>query len=81
MELISDFEGLKRSFYSGAVGYFGFDGNMDSAIMIRTAYLDDEKIIFQAGAGVVADSKAELEYLEVTNKLGAMMGSLNDLKK
>ncbi len=81
MELISDFEGIKRSFYSGSVGYFGFDGNMDSAIMIRTAYLDDEKIIFQAGAGVVADSKPELEYLEVTNKLGAMTSSLNDLKE
>ena len=81
MELISDFEGIKRSFYSGAVGYFGFDGNMDSAIMIRTAYLDNEKIIFQAGAGIVADSKPELEYLEVTNKLGAMTSSLNDLKE
>jgi anthranilate synthase component 1 len=81
MELISEFEGIKRSFYSGAVGYFGFDGNMDSAIMIRTAYLDNEKIIFQAGAGVVADSKPELEYLEVTNKLGAMTSSLKDLKK
>ena len=81
MELISDFEGIKRSFYSGAVGYFGFDGNMDSAILIRTAYLDDEKIIFQAGAGVVADSKPELEYLEVTNKLGAMTSSLKDLSK
>jgi len=80
MELISDFEGLKRSFYSGAAGYFGFDGNMDSCIMIRTAYLDDEKIIFQAGAGIVADSKPELEYLEVTNKLGAMTSSLDDLK-
>ncbi len=81
MELISQFEGLKRSFYSGAAGYFGFDGNMDSCIMIRTAYLDDEKIIFQAGAGIVADSKPELEYLEVTNKLGAMTSSLNDLKE
>lgn len=80
MELISDFEGIKRSFYSGAVGYFGFDGNMDSAIMIRTAYLNDEKIVFQAGAGVVADSKPQLEYLEVTNKLAAMTSSLNDLK-
>ena len=80
MELISDFEGIKRSFYSGAAGYFGFDGNMDSCIMIRTAYLDNEKIIFQAGAGVVADSKPELEYLEVTNKLGAMTSSLDDLK-
>ncbi|MBP6498325.1 MAG: anthranilate synthase component I family protein [Campylobacteraceae bacterium] len=81
MELISDFEGIKRSFYSGAVGYFGFDGNMDSGIIIRTAYLDDEKIIFQAGAGIVADSKPELEYLEVTNKLGAMTSSLDDLKE
>jgi anthranilate synthase component 1 len=79
MELIADFEGLKRSFYSGAVGYFGFDGNMDSAIMIRTSYVDREKIVFQAGAGVVADSKPEMEYLEVHNKLGAMMSSLEDL--
>ena len=80
MELIADFEGIKRSFYSGAVGYFGFDGNMDSAIMIRTSYLDKEKIVFQAGAGIVADSKPELEYLEVQNKLAAMMSSLEDLK-
>ncbi|MCK9256480.1 MAG: anthranilate synthase component I family protein [Sulfurospirillaceae bacterium] len=81
MELIAKFEGLKRGFYSGAVGYFGFDGNMDSAIMIRTSYLDDEKILFQAGAGVVADSKPELEFLEVKNKLAALMSSLEDLKK
>ena len=81
MELISEFEGLKRSFYSGAVGYFGFDGNMDSAILIRTAYLDNEKIIFQAGAGIVADSTPEYEYQEVANKLAAMTSSLNDLKK
>ncbi|MBN2963654.1 anthranilate synthase component I family protein [Sulfurospirillum sp. T05] len=81
MELIADFEGLKRSFYSGAVGYFGFDGNMDSAIMIRTSYVDHEKIVFQAGAGIVADSKPELEYLEVHNKLAAMMSSLEDLRQ
>ena len=81
MELISEFEGIKRSFYTGAVGYFGFDGNMDSAIMIRTAYLDNEKIIFQAGAGIVADSVPELEYQEVTNKLDAMTSSLDDLNE
>jgi anthranilate synthase component 1 len=81
MELIAEFEGLKRSFYSGVVGYFGFDGNMDSSIAIRTSYLDDEKIIFQAGAGVVADSKCELEYKEVHNKLEALMKSLDDLKE
>lgn len=81
MELIAKFEQLKRSFYSGVVGYFGFDNSMDSAIMIRTAYLDDEKIIFQAGGGLVADSKPELEYLEVKNKLGALRASLEMMKK
>ncbi len=81
MELIAEFEGIKRGFYSGAVGYFGFDGNMDSAIAIRTAYLDDEKIVFQAGAGIVADSKEELEYLEVQNKLAANMASLEKLQE
>ena len=81
MELIAEFEGLKRGFYSGAVGYFGFDGNMDSAIAIRTAYLDKEKIVFQAGAGIVADSKEELEFLEVQNKLAANMSTLEELKK
>jgi len=80
MELIADFEGIKRGFYSGAVGYFGFDGNMDSAIAIRTAWKDDDKIVFQAGAGIVADSQKELEYLEVHNKLGAMMSTLKELK-
>ncbi len=81
MELIAKFEGVKRSFYSGVVGYFGFDGNMDSAISIRTSYLDNEKIVFQAGAGIVADSKKELEYLEVQNKLQALMSSLDDLNE
>ncbi len=81
MELIADFEGIKRGFYSGAVGYFGFDGNMDSAIAIRTAWKNDEKIVFQAGAGIVADSQKELEFLEVDNKLGAMMSTLKELSK
>jgi anthranilate synthase component 1 len=81
MELIAKFEGLKRGFYSGAVGYFGFDGNMDSTIAIRTAYLDNEKIVFQAGAGIVADSKEELEFLEVQNKLGANLATLKDLSE
>ena len=79
MELIAEYEGLKRGFYSGSIGYFGFDGNMDSAITIRSAHIDDEKIVLQAGAGVVADSQNELEYLEVTNKLGALTSSLKDL--
>jgi len=81
MELIAEYEGLKRGFYSGSVGYFGFDGNMDSAITIRTAMVKEDKVILQAGAGVVADSKKELEYLEVENKLGALIHSLEDLDK
>jgi len=80
MELIAEFEGLKRGFYSGAVGYFGFDGNMDSAIAIRTSLIKPDEVILQAGAGIVADSQPELEYLEVQNKLGALMSSLEDLK-
>jgi anthranilate synthase component I len=79
MELIAQYEGLKRSFYSGTIGYFGFDGNMDSAITIRTALIKPDEVILQAGAGVVADSVHELEYLEVTNKLGALMSTLDDL--
>lgn len=79
MELIAEFEGLKRGFYSGSIGYFGFDGNMDSAITIRTAMVKEDKVVLQAGAGVVADSQNELEYLEVKNKLGALVHSLEDL--
>lgn len=81
MELIAEYEGLKRGFYSGSVGYFGFDGNMDSAIAIRTALVKEDKVVLQAGAGIVADSVKELEYLEVNNKLGALIHSLEDLDK
>ena len=80
MELIAEFEGLKRGFYSGSIGYFGFDGNMDSAITIRTALVKPDCVILQAGAGVVADSIPELEYLEVQNKLGALTSTLEDLR-
>jgi anthranilate synthase component 1 len=80
MQLIAQFEKLKRSFYSGSIGYFGFDGNMDSAITIRTALLTEDKVILQAGAGVVADSVNELEYLEVTNKMKALRSSLDELR-
>lgn len=79
MQLIAQFEGIKRNFYSGSIAYFGFDGNMDSAITIRTTMLTKDKVIFQAGAGVVADSINELEYLEVQNKLAANIATLKDL--
>ena len=80
MELIAKYEGLKRGYYAGSIGYFGFDGNMDSAITIRTALVKNDEIIFQAGAGVVADSKPELEYKEVKNKLGALVATLKELE-
>jgi len=79
MELIAKYEGIKRGYYAGSVGYFGFDGNMDTAITIRTALVKKDEIIFQAGAGIVADSKPELEYKEVNNKLGALVSTLQEL--
>ncbi len=81
MELIARFEQLKRGFYSGSVGYFAFNGEMDSSIAIRTALLKPDSITLQAGAGVVADSVPELEYLEVKNKLGALLATIKDMEK
>jgi anthranilate synthase component 1 len=81
MELIADYEGLKRGFYSGAVGYFAFNGEMDSSIAIRTSLIKPDSITLQAGAGVVADSIPELEYLEVKNKLGALLATIKDMEK
>ena len=81
MELIAKFEGLKRGFYSGSVGYFSFTGDMDSAIAIRTSLIKEDAITLQAGAGVVADSIPELEYLEVQNKLNALMVTLKEMER
>jgi anthranilate synthase component 1 len=81
MELISHYEGLKRGFYSGSVAYFSFTGDMDSAITIRTALIKPDSITLQAGAGVVADSKPQLEYLEVKNKLNALLETIKELQK
>ena len=80
MELIAKFEGLKRGFYSGSVGYFSFTGDMDSAIAIRTSLIQPDCITLQAGAGVVADSIPEMEYLEVQNKLNALMYTLKEME-
>ena len=81
MELIAQFEGLKRGFYSGSVGYFSFTGDMDSAIAIRTSLIKPDSITLQAGAGIVADSVPELEYLEVRNKLGALLSTLKEMEE
>ncbi len=80
MELIATYESIKRNFYSGTIGYFSFDGNMDSTITIRTALFKDQMLFLQAGAGIVADSKNELELIEVRNKMGALLSTIEDLK-
>ena len=72
MEIIDEFEPTKRGIYSGAVGYISWDGNMDTAIAIRTAVVKDEKLYIQAGAGIVYDSIPENEWIETNNKAGAM---------
>lgn len=68
MEIIDELEPVKRGIYSGAVGYLGWNGNMDVAIAIRTAVIKDETLHIQAGAGVVYDSVPELEWQETMNK-------------
>ena len=73
MEIIEEIEPCKRGAYGGSVGYFGFSGNMDMAITIRTLVIKDGKIYIQAGAGIVADSVPEKEYQETINKAKAML--------
>ncbi|PXA05447.1 anthranilate synthase component I [Coraliomargarita sinensis] len=73
LQIISELEQSQRGVYGGAIGYFGFEGNHDSAIGIRTAVVKDGKIYIQSGAGVVADSEPESEYMETVNKAKAML--------
>lgn len=72
MEIIDELEPVKRGVYGGAVGYIGWNGNMDTAIAIRTAVIKDGKLYVQAGAGVVADSIPALEWKETMNKARAI---------
>jgi len=75
MEIIDELEPVKRNIYGGAVGYIGWNGNMDTAIAIRTAVIKDKMLHVQAGAGVVADSVPELEWKETNNKARALMSA------
>ncbi|MBG7602965.1 MAG: anthranilate synthase component I [Gammaproteobacteria bacterium] len=68
MEIIDELEPVKRGVYSGAVGYLAWNGNMDTAIAIRTAVIKEKVLHIQAGAGIVADSVPELEWKETMNK-------------
>ncbi len=73
MEIIDELEPVKRGPYAGAVGYFGYSGNMDTCITIRTVIIKDQRLYIQAGAGIVADSIPEREYKETVNKAMGMM--------
>lgn len=79
MEIIEEVESEKRGIYSGAVGYLGFNGTMDTAIAIRTAIVKDKKIYIQAGAGVVFDSDPQKEWDETMHKAGALINSAINL--
>jgi anthranilate synthase component 1 len=68
MEIIDELEPVKRGIYGGAVGYLGWNGNMDTAIAIRTAVIKDGRLNIQAGAGIVADSVPAAEWEETMNK-------------
>ncbi|MFC4158418.1 anthranilate synthase component I [Chitinimonas lacunae] len=73
MEIIDELEPTKRGIYSGAVGYLGFNGDMDLAIAIRTAVIKDKTLFVQAGAGIVADSVPQSEWQETQNKARAVL--------
>jgi anthranilate synthase component 1 len=76
MEIIAEMEPEARGVYAGAVGYLGFDGNLDTAIAIRTMVVKDRFAYLQAAAGIVADSTAEEEKLEIDNKVSALRQAL-----
>ena len=76
MQLIYKFEKGKRGVYAGAVGYFGFDGQLDSCIALRTVLLKDDTAFVQVGGGVVADSEPEAEYQESVNKAMAVFRAI-----
>jgi anthranilate synthase component 1 len=77
MEIIAELEGERRGVYAGAVGYFSFSGNMDTAIAIRTLVMKDGTAYLQAGGGVVADSTPEGEYQETLHKARALLRAID----
>ncbi|MGE5810110.1 MAG: anthranilate synthase component I [Ignavibacteria bacterium] len=76
IQLIDEYEKSARNVYAGAVGYFDFSGNLDMCIAIRTLFAKGDDIYWQAGAGIVADSRPELEAKEIRNKSAAMINAL-----
>jgi anthranilate synthase component 1 len=81
MQIIAELEKARRGFYSGIVGYIGFDGSLDSCIALRSLVLKDGKAYFQAGAGIVADSQPAHEFEECVNKAKAMLEAIARARK
>ena len=77
MEIIDELEKSKRKMYAGSIGYFSANKNFDTCIALRTALIKNNKFYIQSGAGIVADSVPEKEYLETINKAKALISSLN----
>lgn len=77
-EIIEELEKTPREIYGGALGYLDFTGNMDTCIAIRMAVKKDDRVYVQAGAGIVADSVAEKEYVETGNKAGAVLRAIEN---
>ena len=73
MEIIDELEISRRGIYAGAVGYLGFNGDMDLAIAIRTGIIKENRLHVQAGAGIVADSVPRNEWIETQNKAKALL--------
>jgi anthranilate synthase component 1 len=80
MQIIAGLEGERRGFYAGAVGYFGYDSNLDTCIALRSLVLKDGMAYAQAGGGVVADSDSAREFEETENKLRAVLLALKEAK-
>ena len=77
LQIVSELERSQRGVYGGAIGYFGYEGNHDSCIGIRTAVIKDGTIYVQSGAGIVADSIPKNEFLETINKAKGMLKAVS----
>ena len=75
MQIIDELENEARGVYGGAIGYFSADGNVDTCIALRTGIVKDDRLYVQAGAGIVADSKSQMENAECENKAKALFSA------
>ena len=80
LQIIYELENIKRGIYAGAIGYLGWNGNMDTAIAIRTCVIKDDELSIQCGAGVVYDSVPENEWDETINKGMAIIRAVEKLR-